>query len=291
MQKKYYCAERLRTSNNLTKQSGFTLIEILVTVTIGLLILNVLMEIYLTCMRSLRLQNGLYHIQNMAKDASFIFSSELKKAGNIGCAKLSHDFPITSYKQYALNTQNKIIGNAANRIMIRYAEYPNATLIQSMDDNTKLYASQTIHFSRGDILIISDCKRAEIFEATQVNVLHGKQEIISLSPLHDRYEKHAEISRLSINQFYVANTHRKDRDGTFIYSLYRENNHQGKSELIAGVNNMQVSYTINDSDQLKEMVATEVADWSKVKRVAVDLEMVAFGLKKIWHFYSGLQVP
>lgn len=271
-----------------SNESGITLIELLITMFISALVLAVLMEMYLTCMRSFNLQNALYHLQNTAKEAAFIFATEFKKTGNIGCAHLSTDFPVTSYKQYTLTTRNKIIGNDSS-LTFRYAEYPHATLRQSMHEYGKLYANQTVKFGKGDILIISNCARAEIFEVSQVKLSRGKQLITSLLPLHDLYEKDAEISLFNINKYYVNKTNRNDRHGYPIYSLFIENNRYGKSELIADIHKMQLSYTIEQSGQLKEVNAKEISNWADVKGVAVDLELVAFPFKKTWHFYSALR--
>ena len=221
-------------------------------------------------------------------DLSNILTREIHQASNIGCARLTQDFPLISLQDYQLNNTNKITGNAANELTIRHAEYPVATLTESMQDNMRIYLNQDARFNPGDILIISDCQRAEIFKAQVIRRTNGKLEITSSFPLHDKYQKYSEVSRLSINKFYVAKTNRRNKDGSDIYALYAEDIHHRKSELVMGVNQMQLKFTVENGGGMVEVPPSQVADWAKVLGVAVEVELHAPPLKRIWYVYSTL---
>jgi len=218
---------------------------------------------YMTTLQSLKLETALNTIQNNAKMIHSIFQTEIKQAGNIGCAKLTRDFPIISYGEYQLNSNNKIISPEENQITIRYAEYPNNTLIESMISVNRIDINNTVSFHAGDILLISDCKKAEILIADVIKKNHGNQIIVPHSPLHNRYEKFAEVSRLIINTFYVAETAPGKQ------SLFMENIHHKKSELVSGVNHMQIQ-------------------WENMAGIAIDYELTAATLTKNWHFYAAI---
>ena len=77
--------------------SGSILIELMLSVAIGLLLMSGLIEIYLTSQRAIKLQKQLLEIQTNAQLVSDILHTEIKKSGNIGCAKLTDEFPIISH--------------------------------------------------------------------------------------------------------------------------------------------------------------------------------------------------
>lgn len=245
--------------------SGLVLIEIMIAMSIGLLFISLIVQMYLTGQQSLKLETALNTIQDNAKTINSIFQTEIQQAGNIGCAKLTKDFPIISYGEYQLNSANKISINQENQITIRYAEYPDNTLIEFMSSDNRIYINKAVTFNAGDILIISDCKKAEIFITEEVKINHGNQQIITKSPLHNRYEKFAEVSRLVINKFYLANSSQGKK------SLYVENIHHQKSELVSGISQMQIQFTTNTLG------------------VAIAYVLTAGSLKKNWYFYSALK--
>lgn len=236
----------------------------LVAVVIGLTLVSVLTEIYLVNQKSLRLQTALYAIQDNAKSAISILSKEIHQAGNIGCTKLSSDFPLIPFREYSVN---KITGTV-NEIKLSYAEYPNAFLIQPMSNNKVLCVRNNIHFSKGDVLLISNCKRAEIFLVDKVRVKDEMQEITVAFPLHDSYEKNSEVSRLVMNKYFVAKTGRMHGDKTPVYALFLEDIHHRKLELVEDVNLMRITYADNS--------------------VAIDLNMDTPPIKKTWHMYVAL---
>jgi len=268
---------------------GLILMELIFAVAIGLLLLSVLMEVYLTCERSFRLQNALHQIQDNAKTATIILKSELFKAGNIGCAKLTYDFPLVPYRSFTLNPRNKLIGNNANEIMVSYAGYPNTVLEESMRNEATLYTNINSRFAPNDILLISDCKQAEIFQVSQVKYSRGLQEIISLYPLHSRYEKYAQIAKFESNKYFIANTHRVNRDGTAIYALFMEDINRHKTELVDGIHQMRIMYTINQSGQWVDVQPQDVADWSTVVGVMIELMLDSPPIKKNWYLYARIQ--
>ncbi|MBX3709258.1 MAG: hypothetical protein KF702_05810 [Gammaproteobacteria bacterium] len=265
---------------------GLTLVEVLVSMTIGILLIFVLLEMYLISQRSVKLQTAMIDIQDNAYAATAILTSEIQKAGTIGCGQLTEDFPVMSYLSYTINPKNKMIGNASNEITVRYADYPNAVLNQSMTDNITLETSQHVHFSSGDVLIISNCQRAELFTVQQVKIKGAHQELIALSPLHHKYEKYSEISRFVVNTYYVAPTNRRNQDGTIIYALFVKDIKQRKSELVENINKMKITYSFMQAEKLEEVSADKISDWSKVVGVGIDLEVRADSLKKNKYMYS-----
>jgi hypothetical protein len=269
-----------------SQNAGLILIELLIAVSIGLLLIMMLMKIYLTSLNSSRLETALNTIEDNAKSFTAIMTSEIHQAGNIGCARLTRDFPIISLPKYTFTAANKISGNTSNEIIIRHVEYPNATLTEAMHDNHRIYLSNNIRFHSGDVLVISNCERAEIFIATKVKQKNDMQEITLTSPLHDKYEKLSEVSRLKINHFYIKKTGRRYEDGSDISALYLEDIHHRSTELVAGVEYMQIRYAVKDGALVKEFSSEQISDWGDVMGVAIDFELHAPPIRNIWYLYA-----
>lgn len=268
-------------------KQGFVLIELLIAILISTLLLNLLMKIYLTSESVLQWQTALIQIQNNANEIISLLNSNIKKSGHIGCAKLTPEFSATPFHHYSLSNKNKLIGDD-NEITIRYADYPSATLLKAMENEWQLMVSRNIKFSSGDIVLISNCKWAEIFQVAKVKVSREVQEIISTSSLKHRFDLNSEISHFEVAHYYIDKTNRTHRDGSYIYALYVENNHERKSELVSGINNINFKYLIYQQGILMEKSASQIKDWSCVQGVSYELISVYPPLKKIWYGYVSL---
>lgn len=268
--------------------SGFMLIELLIALAIGLVIVSVILEIYLTTMRSYHLQSHLNQAQDNAKITIDILTTEIHRAGYIGCARLTADFPVASYSTYTLTPQNKITSPHANEIVIQHMGLPAAVLLGPVENASILSVSQHVNFKPGHILMIADCKHADIFQVKAVKDVRGTRTIYSTRPLHYHYAQYAEVGQLEINTYFTADTARKYLDGTPVYALYVKNN-QGTFELVEGIQRMTVRYAIRNGSRTVELPANEITDWTNVEGVAIDLNVVSPPLKKIWHLYAAVE--
>lgn len=264
-----------------------TLVELLISFSISLLLLGLLIEIYLSTHRSVQIQNALYTIQENGKSASAIFTSAIHQSGHIGCARLTHDFPLISHSSYQLNASNKIHGTH-HEVTVRYMEYPNIVLNKNMKDDQILYAGNEIIFKPADIVIISNCKHAEIFSIKHIHFKNGSQEIVPSRPLHYSYEKFSELGLLAVNRYYIAKTNRINQNGQPVYALFLQTIHGQKTELIENIKNMKITYTIKQAKKLKEIYAEQIFDWSQVAGAAIDINLYAGPLEKTWHIYAAL---
>ena len=274
---------------NCYHQSGFSLIELMIAISLGLLLFGILMEMFITNQNGLKIQTALYGMQDSAKTAISILTSEMHRAGAIGCARLSADFPVTSFHEYEINRANRIRVTPANEIIVRYASYPNAFVYESMQNNKTVYTDNADHFAAGDILLISNCKQAEIFQAASVRNKNGLQELVTSAPLHNQYEKYSEVSRLVINKLFINKTGRKNSDGSDIYSLFVEDIHRNKTELVSGINQMRMTFTLDMGGKLQEVQQQEINNWAQVVGIAIDMDVSANAMQKTWHMYAALQ--
>lgn len=268
--------------------SGWMLIELLIMLAIGLLIISILFAIYLSSMHSYRLQNALNQLQENAQTASHILTTEIHRAGYIGCARLTEDFPLIFYPPFTLTPQNKITSSPHNEMMVRHMSLPAAVLMEPLRNASSLQVSNHVHFTSGEILMISDCKKAEVFAVKEVEVVRGMQVIYPVRPLQYHYEKQAEVSQLSINTYFIANTKRTYLDGTPLYALFVRDNNQRKFELVEGIQQMTIRYTVKQDGNLIELPAEQIAKGSTLVGVAIDLNLISPPVNKIWHLYAAV---
>ncbi|OGT37499.1 MAG: hypothetical protein A3F11_02460 [Gammaproteobacteria bacterium RIFCSPHIGHO2_12_FULL_37_14] len=261
---------------------GFTFIELIIAMILGLLLTELIFSIYITNQKNDLLQQALNDIQDNANNSISQLNSALHHAGNIGCGHLSENFPIVSYRDYSVSMSNKITGND-NALTIRFMDYSTVLLKSPMQDHSTLYTSNETPFTPGDILIISNCNQAEIFQLASISSSATQQKLISQQPLHYLYQPYAEIGRLIINKYYIDKTNRRNPDGSSIYALYTENIFHQKSELVEGIHHMQVTYSLIENNYSIDFHARDIIDWSMVAGVNIDLTLLSPPLIKHWY--------
>lgn len=265
-------------SNTFRNQRGLTLIELLISIVIASFLLIILVQIYFETKNAQVLQAAITDVEFNASRTISILSSELKRAGHIGCAHLSQDFPLNSNNFISAN--NIIVGKD-NEIQIRYVDLPGVILKQISAGT--LVASHEKEFKENDILMISDCHKAEVFTVKAVQATDSLQNITPNEPLKNVYDENAEIGRVVNNRYYLDNTDAG-------HSLFVEDIEHKKIVLVDHVDEISFLYTIPFGSQFTDVKATTVADWTRVVGVAADIKVSAASseLEKIWHMYVAI---
>lgn len=222
--------------------SGLTLIEVILALTLSLLILSIVSVIYLSAEKSFQMQISLSAIQENMRTAFMLLKNEIQMAGYIGCAKLTDEFPIRNLGQYSITNQNKI-SIEKNSITIRHASIDHANLIKNMQGNSTLYVTAKPRFEESEILLISDCQSAEIFQVKTVSHILGGQKMTSSRALLRKYEKNAEISKLDINRYFISDTYRQQKKP--LYALFLHDINGRAFEIIESVDTLNVKVNQN----------------------------------------------
>lgn len=224
----------------LKKMLGTTLIELMIALVLGVMMVGFLLELYMQSQKSNQLLATVNIIQNNAKTALDLLSSDISKAGYIGCSYLDESFQVYSQEDFSLSKKSKIDIKNANEIVVRYAGHPSVLLSRPIEGNRIIHTTSEVKFSPGEVMIISDCKQAEIFIIENSYMIEGKQKMTASRPLQLHFSSYAEISRLEINKYFVEKTNRKDKKGSIIYALYRQDIKGRKLELVEGVSEMKI---------------------------------------------------
>lgn len=219
------------------KSSGWSVIELMMAISIGLLVMSVMLTIYVSSQQSLALQLDLSNIQNNSQKTYHIFKRVLERTGRLSCFSISHDSELI-YSSHSLTLQNMVSGSK-NELIVRYVDYPGSSLLAPIENQLLLSVDLNQTFKPQDILIISDCHHAEMFQVKTVFYDLHKQTLKTVKPLQYHYENHAEVGRFVIDHFVIKATQRFNKDGSRIYGLFVTNNHRTR-ELVEGVEAMNI---------------------------------------------------
>lgn len=223
------------TRNHFNSYSGISLIELLISITIGLFLLTCFINILIAAEKNYSLENNINAIQENSRISSSVLRDAIHHAGYIGCALLTDHFSLADQSGLNFSSKNKLFLSEDNNLVVWNLNLTHSYLEKEMRSGSILYVSNDEKFSPGEILLISNCKSADIFMIKEIEKhFDGTQKITSTKPLSFRYEKNADVGKIIMNTFFVGETPR----GTS--ALFMKDISGRKMELVEGVADMQV---------------------------------------------------
>lgn len=268
---------------------GFSLIELLIAVTLSLLLLDGVVALYSSFKQHYHYAESLASIQENMRAISQIFYTELATAGYLGCGKLSSYYSVihdnnsnmqwsvqgydatTATQVFALPSSGKA-SVAANTDVIAISKAQEIVAdVLLMGDLSSVLVSDYPTFKVNDIVIISDCTKATIFQIKTIAQTSVGQQIYPYQ-LSNSYEKPAQISRLINRLYYIGDTGRKNDRQQALYALFSADFPGEKKELVDDILAMHITYGIpNANNAIQYFTQAEIKDWSKVTMLMVDL--------------------
>lgn len=285
---------------------GFTLIELMISVVLGLIVIGGVVSVLLANKRSYRTNEGLGQIQESARTAFELMARDIRQAGANGCdnnnrvgnvlnngAWWSTWFGITGFDDVDTDTavidgvsfQERVIGTDSIHVQsvtgdVRPVQLHNAAA------TTIRFAAAT-PFVANDVLLVCDIDHAAIFRATAYDaatftLTHGASGSNCSSGLGYptqcsgagniyAFPMNAQVARLTATTWYVGNNDRPDEGGRSLYRIAL--NSAGATnieEIVAGVTDMQLQYGMNGSQEIRN--ADDAAlDWARVNSVFITL--------------------
>lgn len=243
-------------------QLGFTLVELMVAITIGMIVLASIMQLVINAQTTYRVQSGFSKIQENGRFAMFFLESSARSADYSGCSKagvssLSNrlDPTGTGYTTATYGYTSGVSGtdggvNATSRAL----DPPDTLILKGAFDNigievttpymnTKsaaVHIATTNTLAKGDIILISDCQSGDIFQVSNSNpqsgaLDHNTGAAISpgnISNLSKTYGADASVYKISTVTYSIGN------DPVTGDSALLKNG----AAMIPGVQNMQVLY-------------------------------------------------
>lgn len=267
---------------------GLTLIELMVAMVIALILLLAVSRLFITSRSTYTLEEGLARVQESGRFAIEFLSQDIRMAGYAGCsanlssssvanivasptsASVFNPDGILGYKptcttctgalsewpglptEYFPSGDINPVGGT-DILVIQRGDTVSTHLsgnLGTTNANIQILSTASVVSSlqADDIIMISDCKNADIFKATSVSSGAGTTTIAHSSGnttnnLSNTYQTDAQIMKLITHIYFIG---RRNNDASLAPSLYRKelgnNGALTTAELVEGVENMKLLY-------------------------------------------------
>jgi type IV pilus assembly protein PilW len=309
-----------------TPHRGFTLVEMMIAIVLALTLLAGLVTIFVTNRQTYRLQDALARNQENGRYALTFLGRDLRMAGFSGCGgaaispvSLLNSTPSDAADQLRWGFTTAIQGydgpssfplkNSLDPVPVANSDILvimattgcGDTVIEKQKDTSGNQASLKVSahatcFDDKDIIMVTDCVDAVIFQASQVQEPHSQNDFTTV--VHNKNSKDTpgngskslekdyrggEIYGVSTNFYYVGEAKPATRG---VRALYRQTSRrlaQGlpPEELVEGVDRLEVLYgrdttgdrRVNDYRTATEIRAASPPDWPNVLSVRLELLM------------------
>jgi type IV pilus assembly protein PilW len=287
----------------LNKQRGVSLVELMVSITIGMILMAGVLSIFLSSKVTYFANEKLARLQENGRVALNIISHDVREAGYMGCALGSqwrlnvnnassplwnYAIPLMAFESdgaggYTPATNPALVPAATNNSDIIIArtirrDSPQLRVAADMANTTsdiQVLHSIPIPVALGQIMVVSTCRASSVFQVTGYGVgspngtiqhaAAGSNPGNSTNDLEFKFPAGARVAALQTLIYYVGN------DASGEPGLYRQFGSTSPSErLIDGVEALQISYGIDTTgDRLTDryVSATDVTNWDDVMLV------------------------
>lgn len=272
-----------RLSLRSSMQSGFTLIEMMIALAIGLFMTAIIASLYLNMRNSFRYQEDFARVQESGRFAMEAISRDFRMLGYTGCGSvtklanvvtggatspyLNFASPVIGYEggvstfPAALTSAGVIAGTDA--VILLGADTSSELVVQSHDPASAVITTKAHSLKAGEILLINDCNQAALFQSTgpaasnPTTVEHAasvgtpgncSKELGASCGTAKNYQfkPGSSLMRIYSNAYFVAPS--SSGNGRSLWSMSMGGQVNGTStakELIEGVENMQITYGLD----------------------------------------------
>lgn len=240
---------RRQAGSTLHRIGGFTLIELMVAMTLSLVLVAGVLAVMLNSRQTYEVHDYTADMQENARFAMYILSRELRAAGYYGCSnRLTNSIPGVLGGSVGLVSGDNGTGwGSADEFTVRFADPAHADVrLSSMDSSTQWTLSrvpasweQDLAAQKPVYVLISDCGSTAIASLTGADAAKatirfdttslGREFLSDALPIN--------VRRLLVHTYSVA----LNTDGIASLML-DENLGDGPQVLVAGIENMQVNY-------------------------------------------------
>lgn len=281
------------------QQHGLTLVEVMVALVLSLVLIGSMIQIYLSSKQTYRMNEALSRLQEGGRIALDTLAYDIRHGSFQGCADtklkdaiiMSQNIPtpITNLFMNGIGGTEGADDPSAvgagvtysDTLTLLYAAPSTATPVLNTSTISQLdIAANTAGFAAGDFLVVSNCSTADVFTATTVTataITHndaGENNPITTGSYSDGLSS---VYRLVSNRYFVAKTTRNTASNTPISALFRTDINGTTTELVDGIEYMEVLYGERlENNNLRYVPANDGAlDMSRVVSVRLGLLLVS----------------
>jgi type IV pilus assembly protein PilW len=303
----------MRTARQALRPRGMTLIELMVGLAVGLFLVVVMGAIYVGSKGTFNAQESTSRLQENGRFAVDTLAASLRMSGFRGCAgqvgqpaavnnvlqgsgALLYNFgrPLAGSHYTgsawlpALDAAITALSPSTGSDVItvyRPASQGWSLTAEMADASASLNVSATTNIAAGDLLVVSDCNGAAVFQATNSNpgagTIEHKAGVSGISPgvtgnsLGRPYLQDAAVYRLQSVTYYIAASARQS--GLMALWSWTSPDYTGTAqpvELVTGVERLAVTFGLDtNADQAadKFVSADGVTDWTQVVSTRLEL--------------------
>lgn len=302
----------------IRSEAGIGIVELLVATAVSLVLLGGMYVVFASSTTTHAYTERLSRLQENGRFAMYTLRREVRGTGYLGCWQDVKSFTNTlknpnnfdtrfaeavfglnasgagswsdnegkTYSAGQLDTQFRIPGalSGSDVLVLRGIDGQVRFSIEGHNPNsaTLKISATTDSIQPGNILLISDCRHASVFQVTQFNdksntIVHGPGGNLfpgnSTTNLGNTYSGTAEIFQLRMSVFYLGTN---DSGRPALFRRIITSTAADPEELIEGVENMQIRYGVDTDGDLAAdayVTAAAVADWQNVVSVRIGLLM------------------
>lgn len=260
------------------QQCGFSLIELMISIVLGLLVLAAILKVFSSSIQGVHLQNSFSRVQENGRIATELMARDIRGADYWGCSgdidEITNHLDTTSGSGYdesilptagaGIDGDNDVTSQTIAGITVKddtdTLTLRGATSLSGVKVSPPFMptTSAVIHITtgsdlaKGDIILISDCKAADLFSNTQENtptngnIGHNTGNLNdginnATKDLSHTYGGDAQILTPFANVYFIG------INGSGTHSLYRSEDGEPR-ELVRGINDLQIIYGEDTSD-------------------------------------------
>lgn len=247
---------------NKRRQPGFSLVEFMIAIALGLLLVSGVGYLYIGSRGAFRASDNLSRLQENARYALYVLSSDIRMAGYAGCGNMASvvmrtiaNAPVptmnaqnalVAYDNPAANTPvaGHIAGTDVIAIMAAYSNGANLTGNLTPANANVQITGNPDGFKQGDVLIVTNCQYADVFKVTNVP---GAAGVVTLDHSNSSntgnrvgtYGPDAFVMRVDQRTYFIRNNPAGNP------ALYRVGLDGVAEELVEHVRDMQFAYGLD----------------------------------------------
>lgn len=279
------------------RQLGFSLVELMISITLGLLIVAATLSIFASNKQAYRTTENLGRVQENARMSFELIGNDVREASGTQCSRgidvvsvLTPSAPLAGGDFWSdwINSVRGIDNTGPNNSDTLQLKSGGEDMFH-VNDHDSAVATVNINTTHnhtlvaGDIVLLCDYRQGTIFQVSGVAgdaVTHTAAGLntsanLGVGGLAYEFSDHATISRVNATQWFVANN---GRGGNSLFrSTLRNvggNPAMVQEEIADGVNNMQVSFLLPGNADYVASGAVPNARWDEVMavRIAITFE-------------------
>jgi type IV pilus assembly protein PilW len=291
-------------------QGGFSLVELMVSMVIGLLVLGAAFGIFLSNNRAFSATQGLGRIQENSQAAFEMMARDIREAGGNPCDVelpagniiaggtaatatsanwfLAWNQPLYGYEGSGLASQ--VAGTDAVQVLrLDQGVRTLTTALATAGTTTLTYTPAEPQFNAGDTIMVCDMRVLGIFRAAGNSGVSGTTGTVSFSGGGNQCSYFPQPNAAPCAGTATAYLFPKfstvsrlqgvrwfvcdpDSDPVNGDSLCRQVNGGAVEEVVPGVQDMQIQY-LTDAGYVAANALSTVADWNRVRAVRISLTM------------------